>query len=71
MIALKLSKLIAIVGGKIRQQDVDEAEVVSGFSIDSRTLNKNEVFIAIVGDNFDGNNYIDEVIEKGSPWIIS
>ncbi len=71
MIALKLSKLIAIVGGKIRQQNVDEAEVVSGFSIDSRTLNKNEVFIAIVGDNFDGNNYIDEVIEKGSPWIIS
>ena len=71
MIALKVSKLIQVVDGKIKQKQLEEDEEVFGFSIDSRTLRKNEIFIAIQGENFDGSNYIDVAIKKGSSWIIT
>ena len=71
MIALKVSKLIQVIDGKIKQKELEEDEEVFGFSIDSRTLLKNEIFIAIQGENFDGSNYIDMAIKKGSSWIIT
>ena len=71
MIALKVSKLIQVIDGKIKQKQLEEDEEVFGFSIDSRTLRKNEIFIAIQGENFDGSNYIDMAIKKGSSWIIT
>ena len=42
----------------------------SGISIDSRTIEKNQVFIAIEGPSFDGHNYIVEAFEKGSLAVI-
>ncbi|MDA9818856.1 UDP-N-acetylmuramoyl-tripeptide--D-alanyl-D-alanine ligase [Methylophilaceae bacterium] len=71
MITLKVSKLIQVIDGKIKQKQLEEDEEVFGFSIDSRTLRKNEIFIAIQGENFDGSNYIDVAIKKGSSWIIT
>jgi len=71
LIALKVSKLIQVIDGKIKQKQLEEDEEVFGFSIDSRTLRKNEIFIAIQGENFDGSNYIDVAIKKGSSWIIT
>jgi len=71
LIALKVSKLIQVIDGKIKQKQLEEDEEVFGFSIDSRTLRKNEIFIAIQGENFDGGNYIDVAIKKGSSWIIT
>ena len=71
MIPLKVSKLIQVIDGKIKQKELEEDEEVFGFSIDSRTLLKNEIFIAIQGENFDGSNYIDMAIKKGSSWIIT
>ncbi|MBU1999178.1 MAG: UDP-N-acetylmuramoyl-tripeptide--D-alanyl-D-alanine ligase [Candidatus Omnitrophota bacterium] len=41
-----------------------------GISIDSRTIKRNEVFIAIKGDNFDGHDYIESAIKSGSSCII-
>jgi len=71
LITLKVSKLIQVIDGKIKQKQLEEDEEVFGFSIDSRTLRKNEIFIAIQGENFDGSNYIDVAIKKGSSWIIT
>ncbi|MDA9719806.1 UDP-N-acetylmuramoyl-tripeptide--D-alanyl-D-alanine ligase [bacterium] len=38
---------------------------IAGINFDSRHIKKNELFIPLKGDNFDGNNYIDEVERKG------
>lgn len=35
-------------------------------SIDSRTINKGDLFIAISGDNFDGHEYVAKATEKGA-----
>ena len=40
-------------------------QTISGFSIDSRLINSNEIFIAIKGDKFDGHRFIPDVIAKG------
>lgn len=37
-----------------------------GFSHDSRTIKKGELFIPIVGENFDGHEFILEAFEKGA-----
>ena len=43
----------------------------SGVSFDSSKVRKNNIFFAIKGNKFDGNNYIDEAIRKGAKVIIS
>lgn len=44
---------------------------IAGFSIDSRTINPGDVFIAIRGQNFDGHDYIKSSILKGAVAIVS
>lgn len=41
-----------------------------GISIDTRTLKKDELFIALNGENFDGNQYAKQAIEKGAKYAI-
>ncbi len=43
----------------------------TGISIDTRTLKKGEVFIAIRGETFDGHNFLDEAVRKGAVAVIS
>ena len=40
-------------------------------SIDSRTIEDGDIFIALKGKNYDGNDYIDEAIEKGASLIVT
>lgn len=41
-----------------------------GVSIDSRNINKDELFIALKGANFNGNEYAKSAIEKGAKFAI-
>ena len=43
----------------------------SGICFDSSKLKKNNIFFAIKGNKFDGNDFIDEAIKKGARVIIS
>lgn len=43
---------------------------VSSVSIDSRRIKKNQLFIAIKGDNFDGHDFLDEAFERGATSAI-
>ncbi|WP_022669563.1 UDP-N-acetylmuramoyl-tripeptide--D-alanyl-D-alanine ligase [Hippea alviniae] len=43
---------------------------LNGFSIDSRTIKKGEVFIAIKGDRFDGNDFGKDAVKKGALFSI-
>jgi len=44
---------------------------ISGFSIDTRTIKNNEVFIPLKGDKMNGHIFISNAIEKGASLIIS
>ena len=40
------------------------------FSIDTRTMNPGEIFVAIKGENFDGHNFIEKAFQIGASYVI-
>jgi UDP-N-acetylmuramoyl-tripeptide--D-alanyl-D-alanine ligase len=50
--------------------ECDQEAVAMGYSIDSRTLNAGDLFIAIAGEHFDGHNYVQAALEKGAVGAI-
>ncbi|MGN5979515.1 UDP-N-acetylmuramoyl-tripeptide--D-alanyl-D-alanine ligase [Finegoldia magna] len=44
--------------------------MVKGISTDTRTIQKDNMFIALRGDNFDGQNYIEMAFEKGASCCV-
>ena len=43
----------------------------TGISTDSRNCQGDAMFVALKGDNFDGNEYIEEVLSKGAKYAIT
>ena len=43
---------------------------IYGISIDDRTIKKGELYIALIGENFDGHNFIESAISKGACGIL-
>ncbi len=63
----KLSDISKYIGGELHGKDM----TISNFSIDSRTLAKDDVFICLKGQKYDGHDYIHDCIKKASCLIIS
>ncbi|MBN2135807.1 MAG: UDP-N-acetylmuramoyl-tripeptide--D-alanyl-D-alanine ligase [Acidobacteria bacterium] len=61
-------KNLEIISGR---DSISNEDLITGFSIDTRTIKEGEVFIAIKGENIDGSNYIDEAITKGAAFAIT
>ena len=45
-------------------------EESSGVSTDTRTLKKGQLFFALWGQNFNGNEYASEALEKGASYAV-
>ena len=45
-------------------------ECNSGIDIDSRSIRYGSMFFAIKGDNFDGNEFVEEALNKGAKYAI-
>jgi len=60
---LPLWRIAEFVGAR---GECDQESVAMGYSIDSRTINPGDVFIAIAGERFDGHEYVDAALEKGA-----
>jgi len=43
---------------------------ISGVSIDSRTIKKDEIFVAIKGKKFDGHEFVREAVKKGAAGAV-
>src|SRR2546423_15059913 len=56
----RIAELIAAGG------DFDREMVVSGYSIDSRTLQPGELFFAVRGEHLDGHDFVQAAQEKGA-----
>lgn len=64
---LPLWRIAEFVGSK---GECDQEAVAMGYSIDSRTLNPGDLFIAITGERFDGHEYVQAALEKGAVGAI-
>jgi len=58
--------------GHIKNLDEDKKNFLNfkNISIDSRTLLKNDLFIAIKGENFDGHSFLPDVLDKGVKSVV-
>jgi len=53
-------------GGRIAASALGAGRQLSGVSIDSRTLARGELFVAIAGPRFDGHDYLDDAARRGA-----
>ncbi|MBG0763500.1 MAG: hypothetical protein H0S78_01200 [Tissierellales bacterium] len=65
MIKRKLSKIERMVDGKITKYRYNDVEI-KGVSIDTRTIERGQLFIPIIGENTDGHKYIESALNKGA-----
>lgn len=68
MIDIKVKDIIKICNGKLVYGD--ENIICENFSKDTRFIEKNDVYIGIKGQNFDGNLFYEEALEKGASVCI-
>ncbi|GHT71655.1 UDP-N-acetylmuramoyl-tripeptide--D-alanyl-D-alanine ligase [Endomicrobiia bacterium] len=68
MEAFYLAELILAINGRfiIGSPNI----LAKGISIDSRTIEKGEVYFAIQGNRYDGHDFIGEAIEKGASSVV-
>jgi len=63
----KIDEIFNVLGKK---KGCAEETIITGFSIDSRTIKKGEIFIALDGVNYDGHKFIGQALDKGASLVI-
>ena len=63
---LEISKIAKALGS-----NVESDKIITRVSIDSRDVDENTIFFAIKGDQFDGHDFIPDVVEKGVGAVVS
>ena len=64
---MKLSEIATCVNGQL----IGEEGLANGVSIDTRTLQTGQVYIAIEGKNFDGHNFIESAEKSGAIAVLT
>lgn len=65
---LTLQEIIDATGGRLFY---GRPNGVEGISTDSRTIREGQLFVALKGERFDGHDFLDEALKKGSGAIVS
>ena len=60
---MTLNEIIEVVKGK---SNINSEEVINEIKTDTRKIDKKDIFIALKGKNYDGENFIDEAFKKGA-----
>jgi UDP-N-acetylmuramoyl-tripeptide--D-alanyl-D-alanine ligase len=66
---LSYDRLAIVCNGQLKDQKYSEL-FFDGVSIDSRTIEKDQLFIAIKGEQNDGHKFIDKAIKAGASGIM-
>ena len=66
MEALTLNQIAAAVHGRLLGEGFDAEQTVSEVCTDSRKIKKGCLFLPLVGEKFDGHDYIDASLSAGA-----
>lgn len=67
MPAITLKEIIKATGGKLLSES---SGTFNGVSIDSRTIEADEIFFAIKGEKFDGHDFLDNALSKAGGAVV-
>lgn len=65
---LTIKEIMEVTKGQLIQGNLDF--ICKNFSKDTRTIQKGDTYIAIKGENFDGNEFWKQALEKGAECVI-
>lgn len=68
-----LEEILAAVDGQLiigSDYKMDKTVYITGVSKDTRTINSGEMFVALVGENFDGHSFCSKALEKGAALLL-
>ena len=65
MIKRSLGQIANMIGGKLSDESYKDL-IIEGVSTDSRTVSKNNLYIPLIGEVFDGRIFIKECENKGA-----
>lgn len=68
MARLNREEIVAATGGQDRGGSGGES--FAGYSIDSRTIEPGDLFVAIVGPNHDGHEFVPDAVRKGAAAVL-
>ena len=71
MAEFTVSELLKATGGTLCAPALSLNAVITGATIDTRTLQKGELYVPIRGEVFDGHRFIPQAIEKGALLVLS
>src|SRR5205823_8224933 len=60
---LPLGRIAELIGAS---GDFDRDKLVSGYSIDSRTIQPGELFFAVKGEHLDGHDFVEAALQTGA-----
>ncbi|WP_250277337.1 UDP-N-acetylmuramoyl-tripeptide--D-alanyl-D-alanine ligase [[Clostridium] colinum] len=66
-----IEDVIKAVNGTISQNVNTDNIFIKNISTDTRSIKEGDLFIPIIGENFDGHNFIDVAFEKGASVCLS
>lgn len=67
---LTVQEVVQSVNGTLNEDNLDETSIITGVSTDSRSLNQGELFIPLIGENFDGHDFINVAKDKGAIAVL-
>ncbi|MGB8658371.1 MAG: UDP-N-acetylmuramoyl-tripeptide--D-alanyl-D-alanine ligase [Candidatus Zixiibacteriota bacterium] len=70
MFEIALRELTEVVRGEIKADPSPGIKLIRGISIDSRSIEKDNLFIAIPGERFDGHQFVEEAAKRGAKAAI-
>ena len=66
---MKISEIVEATGGTLLCGNLNDE--VNSFSHDTRTIKQGDMYIPIIGEVFDGHQFINQAFEKGASSIIT
>ena len=65
-----MNLLLSEISKKLGYEYIGGDVTIYGVSIDTRTINKGELFFAISGENFDGHDYLNIAMDAGAAAVV-
>jgi UDP-N-acetylmuramoyl-tripeptide--D-alanyl-D-alanine ligase len=70
MLSISLNELLKVTAGKLWDDVEANQTIARGVSIDSRTIKRENLFVAIPGERFDGHQFVSEAAKRGANLVI-
>ncbi len=68
MIPLSITEVLAVTDGQLLHGDIRTP--FTGYTTDSRTVQPGDLYIPIIGERYDGNDFIADVMARGAAWSL-